>query len=164
MLHSQGDKELSLDDDIRIIGSAQLFDALQPEQLRLLAFGAERLRYNAGRVIYHQDDRADCGFVIASGKISLFKTLNGEQQIVQTAGAGEILGEMAMLTETQRLTGAVADTDCELIRISRALFTRMLSEYPETAAQIHADLSARFKTFLTDISRLNHRFGGARDL
>lgn len=151
---------MTLDDDIRIIASAQLFDALKPEQLRLLAFGAERLRFNAGRTVYRDGDRADCGFVIASGQINLFKSIDGEDQVIKTVEQGNILGEMALLTETQRLTGAIADTDSEVIRINRALFTRMLSEYPETAAAIHAELSERLKEFVAQISRLDHRFSG----
>jgi CRP-like cAMP-binding protein len=151
---------LTLDDDIRIIASAQLFDALRPDQLRLLAFGAERLRFNAGRTIYREGDRADCGFVIASGQIGLYKQIDGEDQSIKLVDPGSILGEMALLTETKRLTGAVAETDSEVIRINRALFARMLSEYPETAAAIHAELSDRLKDFIAEIARLEHRFSG----
>ena len=151
---------MTLDDDIRIIASAKFFDALKPEQLRLLAFGAERLRFNAGRTIYREGDRADCGFVVASGKISLFKIIDNEQQTVKSVSTGNILGEMALLTQTNRLTGAIAESDCEVIRINRALFTRMLSEYPETAAKIHAELSARLKNFIDDIGKLERRFSG----
>lgn len=151
---------MTLDDDIEIIASAQLFDALKPEQLRLLAFGAERLRFNAGRTIYREGDRADCGFVIASGQINLYKVVDGQEQAIKTVAPGNILGEMALLTETQRLTGAIAETDSEVIRINRALFARMLSEYPETAAAIHAELSQRLQEFIDEIARLNHRFSG----
>ena len=151
---------MTLDDDIRIIASAQIFDALKPEQLRLLAFGAERLRFNAGRTIYREGDRADCGFVIASGQIDLYKTIDGEDQTVKTVSPGNILGEMALLTETKRLTGAIAETDSEVIRINRALFARMLSEYPETAAAIHAELSEQLKSFIDEIVQLNRRFSG----
>lgn len=151
---------MTLDDDIRTIASAQIFDALKPEQLRLLAFGAERLRFNAGRTIYREGDRADCGFVIASGQISLYKTFDGQDHIIKSIPPGSVLGEMAMLTQTSRLTGAIADTDSEVIRINRALFTRMLSEYPETAATIHAELASRLKDFIAEIAKLDNRFSG----
>ena len=155
-----GKPQLTLDDDIRIIASAQIFDALKPEQLRLLAFGAERLRFNAGRKIFRDGDRADCGFVIASGRINLIKTLDGEDHVIKTVEPGNILGEMALLTETNRLTSAIADADTEVIRINRALFARMLSEYPETAAAIHAELSKRLKDFIAEIARLDRQFSG----
>ncbi|MEM8541944.1 MAG: cyclic nucleotide-binding domain-containing protein, partial [Pseudomonadota bacterium] len=98
--------------------------------------------------------------VIASGQINLFKSIDGEDQVIKTVEQGYILGEMALLTESQRLTGAIADTDSEVIRINRALFSRMLSEYPETAAEIHAELSNRLKDFVAEIARLHHRFNG----
>jgi CRP-like cAMP-binding protein len=155
---------LSLDDDIRIIASAQIFDALHTEQLRLLAFGSERLRFSKGRTIFREDDRADCGFVIASGHIDLMRTVGGELKPVKTVGPGAIIGEMAMLTDTNRLTSAVAQTDCEVIRINRSLFHRMLTEYPETAANIHRDILERLKEFLDNIGTLENRFKYGRDL
>lgn len=155
---------MSLDDDIRIIASAQIFDALHTEQLRLLAFGSERLSFNEGRTIFREDDRADCGFIIADGEIDLVRSIGGELKTVKTVGTGHIIGEMAMLTESKRLTGAIAKTDCEVIRINRSLFHRMLTEYPETAADIHHDISARLKEFLDKIGTLERRFTHGRDL
>ncbi len=155
---------MSLDDDIRVLSKAQLFDALQPEQLRLLAFGAERLRFNQGRTLYREGERADCGFVVASGEIQLTREMGSEESTVRVAKPGSILGEIAMITETTRLTSAVAQTDCEVVRINRTLFGRMLSEYPQTAADIHADLSERLQVFLKEIGRLEGRFSKPLDL
>lgn len=155
---------MSLDDDIRIIASAQIFDALHTEQLRLLAFGSERLRFHEGRTIFREDERADCGFVVAAGNIDLVRSFDGELRTVKTVGPGAIIGEMAMLTDTNRLTGAVAKSDCEVIRINRSLFHRMLTEYPETAAHIHRDILERLKEFLDKIGTLEQRFEQGRDL
>ncbi|MDZ7823902.1 MAG: cyclic nucleotide-binding domain-containing protein [Ahrensia sp.] len=155
---------MSLDDDIRIIASAQLFDALQAEQLRLLAFGVERLRFNQSRVIYREGDRADCGFVVASGQVQISKTIDGTEKSLKIAQEGMVLGEMAMITETTRLTNAIALTDCELVRINRSLFRRILSEYPDIAAAIHSDLSIRLKDFLREIAKLDRSFDNRSDL
>lgn len=155
---------MSLDDDIRIIASAQLFDALQPEQLRLLAFGAERLSFKEGRTLYREGDHADYGFVLASGEIELTKIIDGKQRVLQTVTPGMVLGELAMITQTERLTNAVAKSDCEMVRINRSLFLRMLSEYPETAAAIHNDLSERLKQFLKKIANLDQKFANSPDL
>ena len=43
---------MALDDDIRILSSVSLFKGFTPEQLRLLAFGAENLKLSAGRELF----------------------------------------------------------------------------------------------------------------
>lgn len=155
---------MSLADDIRTIASAQLFDALEEEQLRLLAFGAERLFFKQGRTIFHEGEMATCGYVIASGEVELLLTNGTEQQVVKTVGPSDILGEIAMITDTTRLTGAIAKSDCDVIRITRSHFRRMLSEYPQTAIQIQGELSARLHDFLHDIGQLDIYFNEDKDI
>jgi CRP-like cAMP-binding protein len=149
---------LSLEDDIRVISGVSLFDELTSEQLRLLAFGAERVSVQEGRDLYREGQRAECGFVVASGEIHLFRETDRGRHVLKHIEPGMILGELALITETQRLTGATAAEDTHLIRINRSLFRRMLEEYPETAAALHRRLSGRLKSMLTEIGKLEDRF------
>jgi len=152
---------LSLEDDIRIIASVSLFEALSTEQLRLLAFGAERITLAPGRELYREGQNAECGYVVVSGEIDLFRdTLRG-RKIIKRVGPGTLLGELALITETQRLSGAFAPEDALVIRINRSLFRRMLEEYPETAATLHARLSEQLQDFLDEIATLDGRFDGS---
>jgi CRP-like cAMP-binding protein len=149
---------LSLEDDIRIISGVTLFEDLTAEQLRLLAFGAERVSVAKGRDLYREGQRAECGFVIASGEIDLFRDTERGRHVVKRLGPGMILGELALITETKRLTGAVAAEDTQVIRINRSLFRRMLEEYPETAVSLHARLAERLRAMLREIGGLEGRF------
>lgn len=152
---------MSLEDDIRIIASVSLFEALSTEQLRLLAFGAERITLAPGRELYREGQNAECGYVVVSGEIDLFRdTLRG-RKIIKRVGPGTLLGELALITETQRLSGAFAPEDALVIRINRSLFRRMLEEYPETAATLHARLSEQLQDFLDEIATLDGRFDGS---
>lgn len=155
---------MTLDDDIRALSAAGLFEQLSAEQLRLLAFGAERLQFRAGRTLYRQGDRADCGFVIVSGAVTLSRQSDGGGKPVQTAGPGSVLGQLALITETEWMTDAQADTETEVLRISRTLFRRMLAEYPETAMAIHGQLSDELQQLLKDIERAERRFRQAPKL
>ena len=149
---------MSLEDDIRVISGVSLFEDLSSEQLRLLAFGAERVTVSKGRDLYREGQKAECGYVIASGDIDLIRETDRGRQVLKTLGAGMLLGEMALITETRRLTGAVAGEDAQVIRINRSLFHRMLEEYPETAAALHGRLSARLHDMLEEIGALEDRF------
>ena len=61
---------MSLESDIAILRNVPLFEGLASDQLRLLAFGAERRRLAAGEIVFRQDAQADAGFVIASGTVN----------------------------------------------------------------------------------------------
>lgn len=149
---------MGLEQDIQVLGRVDLFSNLNNDQLRLLAFGAESVRLRAGRDLYRENAPADCAFVVVSGTVALWQDHSGSRQTVATADEGALLGELALITTGKRLTGAVAETDCELLRLNRKLFRRMLEEYPETAVRLHARISENLSGMLTQISRLGSVF------
>lgn len=149
---------MTLDDDIRILSGVSLFSELTPEQLRLLAFGAESVRFQAGQEIYREDAAADCAYIVSAGKVVLYRAVNGEAVAVSRLGPGAILGELALIAETKRLTYAAAETDAELIRLSRSLFRRILQEYPQAAAALHRRMTEDLQAFLQKIETLAPKF------
>ena len=151
---------MSLEDDIRIISGVALFEDLSVEQLRLLAFGAERITIAKGRELYREGQNAECGYVVASGEIDLFRETERNRLLVRKVGPGMILGELALITETTRMTGAMAAIDSQVVRINRSLFRRMLEEYPETAVVLHDRLSEQLQRLLEEIGALEDRFSG----
>ena len=142
---------MALDDDIRILSTVGLFESFTPEQLRLLAFGAERLVLRAGRKLFREGQSADCGYIIVSGNITLFQETETQRVKIRTVGPGAMLGEMALIAQTSRLTGAVAEEETEVIRISRAIFRRILEEYPDAAASLHAHISRDLLQLISEI-------------
>ena len=117
---------MPLDDDIRILSGVNLFEGFTQEQLRLLAFGAESLRLSAGKDLYEEGAAADSGYVIARGRVVLYRERDGGRTTVGHAGAGAILGELALIADTTRLTSARAETDTDLLRLNRKLFRRII--------------------------------------
>lgn len=150
---------MALDDDIRVLSGVGIFSALNPDQLRLLAFGAETMRVPAGREIYREGAAADCAFIVVSGAVTLHRDIaNGERQIVSRLGPGAIMGELALIAETTRLSHAAAETDATLLRLSRTLFRRILEEYPDIAAELHRRISRDLHAFLRRIESVGARF------
>lgn len=62
---------MALSEDMALLNRVELFRELGEDKLRLIAFGAERRRLQAGQVLFRQDAPADCAFVIASGSFEL---------------------------------------------------------------------------------------------
>jgi CRP-like cAMP-binding protein len=149
---------MALDDDIRILSSVNLFNGFTREQLRLLAFGAEGLKLSAGKDLYEEGADADSAYVVTKGRIQLYRERDSQRVSVDHAGPGVMLGELALIAETKRLTSARADVDTELIRLNRKLFRRILEEYPDLAMLLHDRVLDELQALLKRIERLAPRF------
>ena len=149
---------MALDDDIRILSGVRLFEGFTQDQLRLLAFGAETTRLAQDRKLYREDDEADSAYVVVSGRIVLYREAGGERIVVGSVGPGAMLGELALIADTRRLTSAAAETDVEIIRLNRKMFRRILEEYPETAQALHQRISEDLQAMVRRIEKLAPRF------
>jgi CRP-like cAMP-binding protein len=149
---------MALDDEIRILSGVRLFEGFSQEQLRLLAFGAETMHLAADRKLYREDDEADSAYVVIKGTISLFRE-QGDQRIpVGTAEAGAMLGELALIADTRRLTSAAAAADAEILRLNRKMFHRILEEYPELAITLRQRIVDDLQVLVRRIEAIAARF------
>lgn len=140
---------MSLAQDIAILKQIPMLSDFTDDQLRLLAFSAESMDYRQGQRLFDQGDRADGGLVITVGTVSLqTKTKDGFEE-VDRAGPGTLLGEIALLAENKRPCRAEAIEQVSIIRIRRALFKRMIQEYPELAQRLFEQHAARYQKTVT---------------
>ncbi len=151
---------MALDDDIRILSGVRLFEGFTTEQLRLLAFGAEQISLPANRRLFREEDEADTAYVVISGTINLFREGDEEKWPVGTAGPGTMIGELALIADTRRLTSAESTDDSELLRLSRKMFRRILEEYPDVAVVLYERIHKDFLRFVERIEALAPRFEG----
>lgn len=112
-----------------------MFFDFNEEQYRLLAFGSQKLTFPKGTRVFQDGQTTDGGYAIIRGKIEL--VASGSDHIIGTFGAGDLIGQMAILTRNHRIGTAVVVEDCELMKISRATVHRILGEYPELAVRLH---------------------------
>jgi CRP-like cAMP-binding protein len=149
---------LALDDDIRILSGVAFFDGFTTEQLRLLAFGGERLALAAGEELYRQGAAADSGFVLLSGAIELYAEDDGTETPAGRARPGALLGELALIVGARRPTSARAAAESHLLRLARRDFRRVLEEYPDLAIALHKRVAGEFQAMIESIERLAPRF------
>lgn len=145
---------MSLETDIELLRKVALFSDFDVEHLRLLAFGSQKLHYSSGHELYHNGQRAKTGYVIMSGSIDLILYKNGQEDKRTTFGVGSLLGEMSLLAVTQRNATAVVREDCEVMKISRILMHRVLSEYPELAVALKRRISASVLEFANSVQKV----------
>lgn len=155
---------MSLAQDIAILKKIPMLSDFQDDQLRLLAFSAESMDYGAGQCLFDQDERADGGLVITDGLVSLKTRSDDGFEEVDQAGPGTLLGESALLVETNRPCRAEAVDAVRIIRIRRALFKRMISEYPDLAQQLFDQRAARFRTTISRLGPIGDKMAELEQL
>ena len=120
------------------MGATRPFHLLPKEALQLLAFSCERRKLKAGQVLFKAGDPSDGGYFVLSGEIALAAE-SRERRISR----GALIGETALIAEGERRASATAAGEAFVLRIPRETFMRVMQEFPEGAARVHAALSAR---------------------
>lgn len=148
---------MSLNDFMQHLKRIELLQQLGPEALRLIAFSAEARIVQAGDILFREGEAADAGIVVLSGEIVLTQAEYPDRP-PQKAGPGALLGEMAMISPTERPATAVAAEISSILRIPRALFHRVLQEYPDCAVRLHADIARKTGETTAALDRFSQRF------
>jgi CRP-like cAMP-binding protein len=143
---------MSIEDDIAILERVPTLGLLGRDALRILAIGAESRYLHDGNVLFTQGEPADAGYVVQEGLLSLAPVRGNADAL--TVGPGTLLGELALLTETQRPVTATALEPSTVIRIPRTLFLKMLEGYPEAALRLRDSFIARAEHSESDMYRV----------
>jgi len=141
---------MTIEDDIAFLGTIPILQSLGTPALRILAIGAEGFRVEQGQVLFAAGDVADGAFVVQRGSF----TLQPERDAAVVAEAGTLLGETALLAETRRPATATAREDSTVLRISRAMFLKMLEGYPDAAARLREIIAARANQWARDMENV----------
>ena len=159
----RGEDAVNLESKVSLLGCLPLFEDFGPDQLRLVAFNCSTRKYGDRQMLHREGDAARSALIVYSGQIAV--TRQRGKKIVDDGqiGPGGVLGEMALLVPTERASDARAMGDCEILEVPRAVFHRVLDEYPEIAQSLHGRLSGRFGAFLGDLQKVKSRFGALEE-
>ena len=149
---------MALADDIRLLARLPLFKDMGEEELRLIAFGADRRHLAAGQTLFREKSPAECAYVVARGSFELSAHESGSAGAPGIAGAGTLLSELALVTLVERKFTAVALEESDVIRITRALFHRLMEEYPDAARRIEARIRQNLAAMALQAAAMLHRF------
>ncbi len=153
---------MSLDSDIQLLSRVKLFAGFESDHLRLLAFGAEARTMAQGTRVFRQNMPSDGGYVIVRGEIDLISGLH--DSVISTHGPGALIGEIALISETENAATAVATKNTEVLKIPRPLFRRMLEEYPQLAVILQNRISESVEEFMEQLDKIRAKLDHANDL
>ena len=153
---------MALEDDILFLRKIATFRVLGPDALRVLAISLEKIHLRAGDILFEEGDPADSAYVVIAGTIRLRRTSDKSLDEPLLVKAGALIGESALMIETERPSSAVAMEYSTVCRISRGMFLRMLESDVEAAIGLREMISRRIDAALDDLDTVLPRFEQAK--
>lgn len=118
-----------------------LFADLPEDDLRRICGDIEELSLAEGEVLFAEGSKGDRAYIIRKGSLEVYKTSLGREVFLARRGEGEVIGEMALLEETDRMASVRAHSDTELVSIRKEqLDGLMQTSLPATRAMFYTVL------------------------
>lgn len=128
---------------IRALRSCAVLASLPAEAFTTFARSATRITVRSGEVLMRQGDAADAAYVISSGRLRA--TVHGEDGATRSVyrGAGEMIGELALIADLPRSATVTAVRDSELFKVSSSDFRRAVRAHPDVVLRMCNSLARR---------------------
>ena len=111
--------------------STVMFGNLGEEPLLTLARACGQRTYRRGQYLWYQDDAGDRLIVICAGLVKvMLASERGDEIVLATARAGEVLGELAVLDGSSRSASVVAVEDTTVLSLDRAIALQLMATEP----------------------------------
>jgi len=134
---------VTLREEVETLRQIPLFAKVNPSKIKLLAFTAERLTFQSGDILCKQGDMGDAAYVIISGQADVVIDTPSGPITVASMAKNDIVGEIAILINIPRTATIRAASEMTTLRITKDLFLRTITEFPEMAVEMMRVLAER---------------------
>jgi CRP/FNR family transcriptional regulator, cyclic AMP receptor protein len=136
---------MSLKEEVELLQHIPFFANIEPAKLKLLAFTSERVGFDPGQTLFRQGDMGDAAYIIIDGEAEVLVDTAAGPAIVATLGKNAFVGEIAILCDVPRTATVRAKERLVTLRISKDLFMRLVTEFPQMAIAIMRELAHRLE-------------------
>lgn len=138
-----------------MLQQVEIFDGLAPVELEALEATSTRRTFPKNTVVIHENDPADSLFVIENGRVKVYcSDKNGKEFIMNTQGAGDYFGELALLDDSTRSASVRTVEKSTFCIVYKDDFNRVLDEHPNIRRILIANLAARVRKLTGDVKSL----------
>lgn len=126
------EKEAGFGEAARMLSGAKGFLNLVGERERqaMLQSGRRR-KYRSGEALFHEGDPGHSVYFLQAGQVKIVQILpDGAEVILDYAGPGDCVGEMALVDDGLRSATAIALEAVEVLALTREQFMEFLRQYP----------------------------------
>ncbi|MEM9457827.1 MAG: cyclic nucleotide-binding and patatin-like phospholipase domain-containing protein [Myxococcota bacterium] len=135
---------------VRVVGYLnEIFGELDALALREIEDELTWVRLDGGQELFHQGDEPDGAYILVGGRLRVVVSAPGEEdRVIDDVVPGEWVGEMALLTRTERSGTVFALRDAQLVWLSQEAFDRLVLRHPQAMLQITRLLVERMQGLL----------------
>ncbi|MCO5179084.1 MAG: patatin-like phospholipase domain-containing protein [Candidatus Promineofilum sp.] len=123
----------------------RLFGQIDPVTLHGIQEKIAWRRLADGETLMRQGEVGMSMFVVVNGRLQVI--VEGDdvtpERVVGEVGAGETVGEYALLTDDVRSATVVASRDTDVVEITRPIFESLAADYPHAMTEIAGIIVAR---------------------
>ena len=124
--------------NLQDLRKSPLFEGLSDQELQHLLDNANPVSLRAGETLMKQGEPGNSAFVVIEGGFEIQKQSGPSVIKIDVRKPGEIIGEMALLSNAPRSATVVAVSDSQTLQISQEAFENLLSTSPSaTMAVLH---------------------------
>lgn len=132
--------------DLEFLMQIPLFDSISQESRCPLLNCMTPKHLQAGERLISQGDEGDTLYIIQNGSCVVGVEKHGKEHPIRRLRAGDVVGEMAILTGERRTASVDAETDMSLWSIGRGQFDALCREHPDLRNFLTELITNRFST------------------
>lgn len=111
-------------------------------------------RYADGDVIVSEGIVSNNAFIIIEGKVNVTKKVDKKSVLINTLKAGEVFGEMGLISQTVRSASVVAVGNVTIGVIDKDQFFRLVEQLPDDVRVVVKALVDRLRFTSEQLSRI----------
>ena len=108
-----------------------------------IAARARATQVEAGEWLFREGDRAEALFVVRAGRLEVVEEATGA--VLRQLGRGDVIGELALLTDSLRSASVRAVRTSDLLEIDRANFDVLLKSSPALSLALTRELAEQLR-------------------
>lgn len=128
-----------------------------PDQITRLSRHLNRVKWNAGQVIFQEGDPGSDLFFVTRGRASVYLRSDGGNIRLVTFAPGTVFGELAILDRGNRSATVIADEDVTAFGLSLAAFDTLRKDEPDIAIKLLSALGRELSDRLRRANRTIHQ-------
>ncbi|TDJ08825.1 MAG: cyclic nucleotide-binding domain-containing protein [Deltaproteobacteria bacterium] len=109
-----------MDARIALLQDMSIFGAVKSDSLALLLERAHTLHVPKGDYFFREGDVGTSLYVLERGRVTIVKTWQGTNYVINSLECGDFFGEIALLDFMPRSASVIAEEDCQAL-VFRAL-------------------------------------------
>jgi two-component system response regulator HydG len=118
---------------------------LKPPELEALIQSSQLLAFPAGEVLLEEDGPADCVLFLVEGRVEVSKRSETGVEIIAVRGAGDWIGEFAVLDPGVRSASAVSVSAVQALVVPRHSFLEIVTRNPDAVLDLLGRVTERVR-------------------